>query len=258
VFWGRWSLSKRVLGWAPLFVALSAVETSVPEVALRRSPSRRSSPGGPQAGTLLLAHVRIAIDSQCRRSISLAIHKLTLLVLLILSSVFAASAQAGVLYDFNFIQGAGTQVQNFEFSFIAPTFVTSGQSPAFTPFTITDGTHTSTMTEDLIGLSAGTGCFDFGSGADVIIGNCSLSAPGPTGGVISFNLSAGLPSTTGVFDAIVNGGFYVNSSTIAFAGGNATLTVSNVPEPASGVLVLAAVGLFGWRFRRSSTLATLR
>ena len=183
-------------------------------------------------------------------------HKFALLMLLILSSVFAASARAEEIYDFSFTQGAGTQVQSVEFFFTPQNFFEPGDYFLFGPFEITDGGgNYSIIGQGLAGLSSGTGCFDFGSeNAFPILGNCSATTAGPPGGVLAFNFSSGFPSMAGVFNATVSGGFWDRTSnTFLIAGGNGTLTITDVqyvPEPASSVLFVTGAVLFGWRFRR--------
>jgi len=51
----------------------------------------------------------------------------------------AGTAHADLLYQFDVTDGGF--LCPFSFSFTVPTFVTLGQSPAFTPFTVTAGPH---------------------------------------------------------------------------------------------------------------------
>jgi len=130
-------------------------------------------------------------------------------MLLILSSVFAASARAEEIYDFSFTQGAGTQVQSVEFFFTPQNFFEPGDYFLFGPFEITDGGgNYSIIGQGLAGLSGGTGCFDFGSeNASPILGNCSATTAGPPGGVLAFNFSSGFPSMAEFSMQLLAGGF---------------------------------------------------
>ena len=85
---------------------------------------------------------------------------------------FCGLARASLVYDFNI--GAAGGIDAFSFSFTVPSFVGEGQSPAFAPFTVTDGTHAWTMINDLTGHTAGvpSGCFMFDNG-----GTSSLQPP---------------------------------------------------------------------------------
>jgi hypothetical protein len=62
----------------------------------------------------------------------------------------AGTAHADLLYQFDVTPDSFASP--FSFSFTVPTFVTFGQSPAFTPFTVTAGTHSYKMINDLVGL----------------------------------------------------------------------------------------------------------
>lgn len=147
---------------------------------------------------------------------------------MLLSSAFAASSMAGpFLYDFVFTQGAGTQVQSFGFSFTAPTIVTAGQAPAFTPFAISDGINPPvTMTRDFVGLVGGIGCFLFASAtaAPFSPSTCGSDNTALGAAAIGFSTSfitlPGLPTTTGVFTLLGNGGIHRSDNTVAFAGEN--------------------------------------
>jgi hypothetical protein len=92
----------------------------------------------------------------------------------------AGAAHGSVLYQFNVTATGG--IDPFSFSFTVPSFVTAGQSPAFTPFNVTDGTHTWTMINDLAAIGA-VSCFLFDSGGrPILIARVvSASRPRPTG-----------------------------------------------------------------------------
>src|SRR5579863_2964845 len=92
------------------------------------------------------------------------------LAVLLMSGAVSARASA-LLYDFTFTPTSGT-VKAFEFSFVVPSFVTNGQSPAFTPFTITDGTNSATMTQDLFVYNLNS-CFEFVTAVNSSLGDCT-------------------------------------------------------------------------------------
>lgn len=164
------------------------------------------------------------------------------LLAVLLLSVFVASARADQLYTFSFTQTGG-QIESFAVSFTVPTFVTTGQSPSFTPFTLTDGTHSVTLTEDLAVQGAAFGDFEFDTPTDA-----SLAATGgitwnpPAGGAVIFELSS-LPTTDGTYDPAYGGGFYygASSSDVEDLSGTAQLTISQTPEPSSVILLLTTL-----------------
>ena len=73
---------------------------------------------------------------------------------------FTVSARADLLYSFALTPSSGP-IQNFSFSFTVPAFATAGATPAFTPFNVTDGTHTWSMVQDFVGLGGCGGSFSF-------------------------------------------------------------------------------------------------
>ena len=68
-------------------------------------------------------------------------------------------AHADLMYQFDVHETTSLGFQPFSFSFTVPTFVTAGQSPAFTPFTVTFGTHSYKMINDLAGTFPGPTIF---------------------------------------------------------------------------------------------------
>jgi hypothetical protein len=118
------------------------------------------------------------------RSGSNATRNCTLLAMLLLST-FAASARASQIYSFSFTPTSGP-IESFGFSFTVPTFVTTGQSPAFTPITITDGTNSETLSLDFAETPGGYSCFEFGTATDSTLNNgglCGVEWGPPNGGV---------------------------------------------------------------------------
>jgi hypothetical protein len=78
----------------------------------------------------------------------------------------AGTARADLLYQFSLNASEGIEASSF--SLTVPTFVTAGESPEFTPFTLTDGTHTWTFVDDLAASSGGLTCFLFGTGGRLV------------------------------------------------------------------------------------------
>jgi len=198
---------------------------------------------------------------------------------LVLVSVFGAvlPAYGSLLYSFTYTAQTGT-VQSFSFSLLSPTFIGSG-TPAFQPFTVTDGSTALTISQDLVGTSTGItlgstflppgdGCFSFAtSGADLAqFGGCGWAIPnnGVSQAAFTVDIPGGLPSAIGtssnlIFDGITllqpsgtEDGFY--NCCGGQSSGAMQLTVSQVPEPptflpvvilAAGILVFRC-GRHGW------------
>jgi hypothetical protein len=184
----------------------------------------------------------------------MTLHKLGFTALLIAS--FAGIAHADLVYDFNV--NASTDPSNpleaFSFSFTAPTFVGNPSTPAFTPFTVTDGTHSWTMTEDWVGTQFSTTCFEFGTGG-VTVNSCGWAIPsGINGGAIDLAILA-LPTATGTygFTTFLNELNFNGDASADFPNLTGTLTVSEVsgvPEPTSILLLASILCAVGWRVRR--------
>jgi hypothetical protein len=168
---------------------------------------------------------------------------------------FSGVARASLVYDFKI--GAADGIDAFSFSFTVPSFVGDGQSPAFASFSVTDGTHTWTMINDLTGhiFGGSSGCFMFDNGGTSSLQPpCGVGVFAPPDGALFLTLAGGvpLPTATGVY-SLSGGGLF------DFVGGAATLqtqpagtlSVSAVPEPGTGVglLSIAAVAL-GWQLRK--------
>jgi hypothetical protein len=174
----------------------------------------------------------------------------------ILGSCLAAPfCQASPLqYTFSY-SATGGPIQNFSFSFIEPAFVlTGGALPSFIPFTLTDGTASWTMTQDLVNIS---GCFMFGTpfarlGNPGPFGACAVSVGGPGISEGGFFLAptGGLPSATGTYGSVMGGSFDTPAGfeSINQTTGIMTLTITQVAaEPSNlslavaGLLVLSAL-----------------
>src|SRR5215469_1248041 len=128
----------------------------------------------------------------------------------------AAACEGDVLYTFTYTATNGP-VQSFSFAFTSPVYVTAGSSPVLTPFTLTDGTNSWTMTQDKVDVDdpsgLNLGCFMFGTpfaGLDLggFFGPCSFSVGGPgiSQGAFAFDTSNGLPSAPGIYSARVFAG----------------------------------------------------
>ncbi|HVZ60060.1 MAG TPA: PEP-CTERM sorting domain-containing protein [Terriglobales bacterium] len=188
-----------------------------------------------------------------------------LLLLLILVSLFSASsARADELYAFSFTSTGspilGSPIQSFSFSFTVPTFVVANNSTlisTFTPFNITDGTTTWTITQALAGNNTND-CFLFGS-AGVTLNGSGCSGTLPAGeALVRFYPSFTFlyPTATGTFSD--SGSVSVSTGPTS---GTWSLVVSDVtrpttvPEPSSLLLLASgAAGMLGLkrRYRKSA------
>lgn len=178
----------------------------------------------------------------------------------LLTCCLAFVCHADVVYTFSYTATSGP-VQDFSFSFTSPSFVTVGSSPAFTPFTLTDGVNNWTMTQDKVDLADPTGlnigCFMFGTpsaeldlGGPPPFGPCSFI---PHEGAFRFDINGGLPSALGIYPARdFIGGFDTPAGLESIGGplslvgldtGTMSLDITNasIPEPTSLSLILIAV-----------------
>lgn len=155
----------------------------------------------------------------------------------------AGVAHADILYQFSV--NADGPYEAFSFSFSVPTFVTNGQSPSFVPFTVTDGTATWTLVDDLAGSAPA--CFDFATEGDWVVDSpCGVEHIPSTGGLVQLVFST-LPTTTGDYTIQpYSYEVFAEGDTVASAGAYGTLVVTATPEPGSAILLLTgltAVGL---------------
>jgi hypothetical protein len=164
------------------------------------------------------------------------------------------SARASLVYEFDI--GAAGGIDAFSFSFTVPSFVGEGQSPAFAPFTVTDGTDTWTMINDLTGHTAGvpSGCFMFDNGGTSSLQPpCGVGVFAPPDGALTLALGVGvpLPTATGAYPLSGSGLF-------DFAGGGlqtspvGTLSITGAPvsEPRTGTALFSIVVATLWSTRR--------
>ena len=176
-----------------------------------------------------------------------------------LTCCIAAASQASELYTFNY-DAANGPVQSFSFSFTSPGFVTDGSSPAFAPFTPTDGTNSWTMVQDLAVSADPFGCFMFGTtgaalgGMPPFFGPCSVMVGGPGNSEAAFlvAIDGGLPTVAGVYTPHSFSGLFDTEAGFETINGfedypdntgamSLTITGTGTPEPAS--LGLIAIGL---------------
>jgi hypothetical protein len=178
------------------------------------------------------------------RSVSPPRFAIALLTLMLLGVFLAPRpAHASVTYTFD-VAGSSGISNPFSFSFTAPSFVTSGQSPAFTAFTVNTSpgalvTDSWTVTNDLVTATSGFGCFEFGAPPDTL---SSCSASGIGGGLgLLLDVSGSLPTMNGTYT--LSGGAGGDGEVFSLSG---TLTVSSsaaAPEPSS--LLLLGISLAG-------------
>ena len=170
---------------------------------------------------------------------------------------FCGLARASLVYDFNI--GAAGGIDAFSFSFTAPSFVGEGQSPAFAPFTVTDGTHTWTMINDLTGHTTGvpSGCFMFDNGGTSSLQSpCGVGVFAPPDGALDLVLGVGvpLPTATGVYSLSGSGLFDFageQGTLVTSPVGTLDITGTPVPEPRISIgLFSIAVATLGWKLRK--------
>jgi len=160
----------------------------------------------------------------------------------------AGAVRADVIYQFNVDATAG--IENFSFSFTVPSLLTDGQAPAFTPFTVTDGTHSWTIVNGLAGVGAGPSCFLFDTGGSSNINDtCGMGVGSSPDGVFGLVLSGGLPTATGgpfTFSSGLGIFDFPDGQDIPSLSG--TLTISSAaPEPATIGLVGVALAALAWK-----------
>jgi hypothetical protein len=177
----------------------------------------------------------------------------------------AGTAHADLLYQFDVHETTMPALgfQPFSFSFTVPTFVTDGQSPAFTPFTVTFGTHSYKMINDLAVTSLGLGNFCFATGGMILNPDCSINATQISNdgeGAITLETPGGLPTATGMqtladfSDGVFGTGPFVTVAPL-FGGALDITTVTSVPEPASVALLSMGVVAVGWSLRKRRGVA---
>jgi hypothetical protein len=171
-----------------------------------------------------------------------------LLCISVLACGLATAGKADLLYSLSYDAATGP-LHSFAFSFTAPDFVANGATPSFTPFTLTDGTNSWTMANDLIEVGGtGVGCFLFGTPLaqlTTIFGPCSFAVGGDGVGAFVFATKGGLPSAlgtyvsgdfTGIFDTAGGDTEFlgpVGGSTHDTGSMSLTISTTSVPEPST-------------------------
>lgn len=156
------------------------------------------------------------------------------------------SCNAAIKYEFSYTALNGP-VKSFSFSFTAPSFLSSGATPAIAPFNATDGTHSWTFTNGLVGLANPyVGCFMFGTPSAGLGASASLLVPSPcaagvNGGAFQGGFAVytqgGLPTATGTYPQLEFGGGLGDASGSAVlynfsnGTGSMTLTISDTTAP---------------------------
>ena len=191
---------------------------------------------------------------------------------LALASLLAAAlpAQANLIYAFSYTAERGP-IQSFSFSMLSPTFISPG-TPAFSPFTITDGSAVFAIQQDSVAISTGQflgsqliapgdGCFSFGSSGSVL-SPCSWALPNTPGlsmAAFTVTVPGGPPSQTGTFSDLVFDGDTLLQPTLAEEPfydccgiqrtGTFQLTITQVPtqipEPSGMALLVAGISIIG-------------
>jgi hypothetical protein len=164
-------------------------------------------------------------------------------------------ARASLVYDFDIAAAGG--IDAFSFSFTVPNFVGENQSPAFAPFTVTDGTHTWTMINDLTGHTTGvpSGCFMFNNGGTSSLQPpCGVGVFAPPDGALTLALGVGvpLPTATGAYALSGSGLFDFAGGTLQTSPvGTLNITGAPVPEPRTCICLFSiAVAALWWTRRK--------
>jgi hypothetical protein len=185
-----------------------------------------------------------------------------LLAVLSLAFCLAWPSKGSELYTFAYTALSGP-VESFSFSFTSPEFATAGTSPVFDPFTVTDGTTSWTITQDLVELDVAPGvnegCFQFGTpfadlslGAPPILGPCSYGVGGPGDNQAAFQfVTSGLPTAPGIYTSIGSSGIFDTAGGVERIGqissvdptGTMTLDITDAPEPSGLGLVVAGLSV---------------
>ena len=174
---------------------------------------------------------------------------LKFVIVLSLVSACASSARATVLYSFSLtptVEYDNNLIEGFSFSFLAPTYITSGESATLTAFNITDGTYSATISNG-IAFNYGTdSCFSFSSATNVSIGSTCSALYGYPAGVVTFRFpNQALPSADGTYTSPVSTATFVWDPSDAddYSQGPGVLIVSTLaaPEPTSVILVGTAL-----------------
>lgn len=163
------------------------------------------------------------------------------------------SASGAVSYQFDFTPGGSSAFQATTFTVTVPQYIQPGLQ-SVTPFALTDGTDTFTMTQLYAGTSGALNafCLIFGTSA-ATIGSCSggSNTPGEAALFLSYGYGPTLPTAPGVFlssNAIM---FYTGSvGFLRTASNSATLTVQEIATPEPSAAAVTAVGVLCVVLRR--------
>jgi PEP-CTERM motif len=168
--------------------------------------------------------------------------------------LFAGPARADLEYQFSVTPLFGS-IQPFSFSFTSAAFLADGDVPTFTPFTVTDGVSSWTLTQGVVNQS-GIGCFEFGTTSDSTLLPCSAGVDSsPPGAAMLLSLNSPLPTATGVY-GLGFSAFITDPNGFTELGGTldvTSLSPSAIPEPTSIGLLGIVLAVVGWTLRKRPT-----
>jgi len=185
--------------------------------------------------------------------------------------VSASPLRADELYTFNVTPASGA-LDAFNFSFVVPTILQNGNAPSFTPFVVTDGGFSADIVQSFDYVIGGAdthpnNCLEFLS-QSAIPQSCGVQIPPsakPQAAIIFlFNETSlnptGLPTQIGEYSDISWLGIFTSPTGLPaqFPTGTAVLTITNVPEPSTGMLPLTAIVLVAAFHKRKRPSVPIR
>ncbi len=202
------------------------------------------------------------MDNAIDCSSNTAVRKNLILAALLLSLMATAQADEMYILDFTPTENVdGLEIDGFSLTFTVPTFVTTGQSPAFPTLSLNDGSNAADLTEDLVLNVSGVSCFDYQTPTNATTNDeCGQTWEAPDGGVFEATFASALPDTAGTYTGYGIASFYSGIGGYNETEGTVQLKVTSVPEPTAPIVLLATLLLVAFvarkRIARGITPAT--